>query len=144
MFDRWYAGPLQEKLARPYVHLVFGARQAGKSTLLRSLLPPGTVIVDLADPKERTRHLVQYLGEGRLYHLRTKDGAEVDFIIERAGTLTPIEVKWSEKPTARDARHLLTFLAEHPNQAQHGYVICRCSRPQRIHDQITALPWFCL
>jgi len=50
MFDRWYAGTLQEKLARPYVHLVFGARQTGKSTLLRALLPPETLIVALAEP----------------------------------------------------------------------------------------------
>lgn len=57
MFDRWYAGTLREKLARPYVHLVFGARQTGKSTLLRALLPTETLVVDLADPKERTRHL---------------------------------------------------------------------------------------
>ena len=87
---------------------------------------------------------LHYLGEGKLYHLRTKDGAEVDFIIERGGTLTPIEVKWSEKPSVHDARHLLTFLAEHPKQAKHGYIVCRCSRPAQIHDKITALPWFCL
>ena len=87
---------------------------------------------------------LQYLGEGKLYHLRTKDGAEVDFIIERGGTLTPIEVKWSENPTVRDARHLLAFLGEHPKQAKKGYIVCRCPRPSQLHAQITALPWFCL
>lgn len=87
---------------------------------------------------------LQYLGEGKLYHMRTKDGAEVDLIVERGGTLTPIEVKWSEKPMASDARHLLSFIHEHPNEAKHGYIVCRCSRPAQIHDQITALPWFCL
>lgn len=87
---------------------------------------------------------LQYLGEGRLYHLRTKDGAELDFILERAGTLTPLEVKWTEKPTVQDARQVLRFLAEHPTRAKHGYVVCRCPRPARIHDQVTALPWFCL
>jgi predicted AAA+ superfamily ATPase len=87
---------------------------------------------------------LQYLGDGKLYHLRTKDGAKVDFIIEREGTLTPIEVKWSEKPTVQDARQLLIFLAEHPKQAKQGYIVCRCSRPAQIHDKITALPWFCL
>jgi len=87
---------------------------------------------------------LQYLGEGKLYHLRTKDGAEVDFIVERGGTLTPIEVKWSEKPSVQDARQLLAFLDEHRKQAKHGYIVCRCSRPAQIHDQITALPWFCL
>jgi predicted AAA+ superfamily ATPase len=87
---------------------------------------------------------LQYLGEGKLYHMRTKDGAEVDFIIERGGVLTPIEVKWSERPTLQDARHLLKFLEEHPKQAKQGCIVCRCPRPTQIHDKITALPWFCL
>jgi predicted AAA+ superfamily ATPase len=59
MFDRWYAGPLREKLKRPFVHLMFGARQTGKSTLLNMLLPPDTFRIDLSDPEERTRHLAQ-------------------------------------------------------------------------------------
>lgn len=41
MFDRWYAGPWVEKLKRPFVHLMFGARQTGKSTLLNMLEGPG-------------------------------------------------------------------------------------------------------
>jgi len=87
---------------------------------------------------------LQYLGEGKLYHQRTRDGAEVDFIIERGGKLTPIEVKWTENPTLNDARHLLPFLDEKRKEADHGYVICRCPRPLQLHDKITALPWFCL
>lgn len=87
---------------------------------------------------------LQYLGAGRLYHQRTRDGGEIDFIIEQGGKLTPIEVKWTENPTLNDARHLLTFLKEKPKEARHGYVVCRCPRPLHLHDQITALPWFCL
>ncbi|MEN9574436.1 MAG: hypothetical protein RL514_2291 [Verrucomicrobiota bacterium] len=87
---------------------------------------------------------LQYLGEGKLYHFRTKDGSEVDFIVERDGTLTPIEVKWSEKPCVQDARHLLTFMAEHPKQAKHAFIVCRCPRPMQLHEKVTALPWFCL
>ncbi len=87
---------------------------------------------------------LQYLGEGKLYHMRTKDGAEVDFIIERGGTLTPIEVKWSEKPAVQDARHLLTFMEEHPRLAKQAYIVCRCPRPMQLHEKVTALPWFCL
>lgn len=87
---------------------------------------------------------LQYLGEGRLFHLRTKDGSEVDFIIERGDTLTPIEVKWSQNPSVQDARHLLTFMAEHPKQARHAFIVCRCPRPQQLHEKVTALPWFCL
>lgn len=169
MFDRGCAGTLQKKLSRPYVHLIFGARQTGKSTLMRALLPPATLVFDLG-----VRHAaagltasadvvktnpgpffeqwvgielwkrLQYLGEGKLYHLRTKDGAEVDFIIERGGTLTPIEVKWSENPGLRDARHLLRFLDEHPKQAKQAFIVCRCPRPIQLHEKVTALPWFCL
>ncbi|MBI3866907.1 MAG: ATP-binding protein [Verrucomicrobia bacterium] len=87
---------------------------------------------------------LQYLGGGKLYHQRTRDGAEVDFIIEQRGRLTPIEVKWTENPSVSDARHLLAFLNEKPKEAKHGYVICRCPRPLQLHEQITALPWFCL
>jgi predicted AAA+ superfamily ATPase len=84
---------------------------------------------------------LQYLGSGKLHYLRTKAGAEVDFIIARAGTLIPIEVKWTEHPTLGDARHLLTFLDEHPKRARHGYVVCRCSAPLALTDRVTALPW---
>lgn len=87
---------------------------------------------------------LQYLGKGKLSHLRTKDGSEVDYIIEQEGILTPIEVKWTENPSLRDTRHLQTFLDEHPRQAKQGYVVCRCPRPARLDERVTALPWFCL
>jgi predicted AAA+ superfamily ATPase len=87
---------------------------------------------------------LQYLSAGKLYHQRSRDGAEVDFIIEHGGGLTPIEVKWTQHPTLNDARHLLKFLHEKKREAKRGYVICRCSHPLQLHDQITALPWFCL
>lgn len=87
---------------------------------------------------------LQYLGEGKLHYLRTKAGAEVDFIIARGRKLVPIEVKWTEKPMLSDVRHLLAFLAEHPKQARHGYLICRCRHPLALHKYITALPWYAL
>ncbi|MGB8296178.1 MAG: DUF4143 domain-containing protein, partial [Polyangia bacterium] len=87
---------------------------------------------------------LQYLGDGRLHYLRSRDGAEIDFIVERQGALVPIEVKWTERPDRSDARHLLTFLQEHPQKARQGFVICRCPRPMRLADRVIALPWFCL
>ncbi|MGH9316090.1 MAG: ATP-binding protein, partial [Thermoanaerobaculia bacterium] len=65
---------------------------------------------------------LNYLGAGTLRYLRTKAGAEVDFIVARGNRLVPIEVKWTENPSPQDARHLLTFLAEHPKPAPHAYV----------------------
>ena len=84
---------------------------------------------------------LQYLGRGVLHYQRTKDGAEVDFVVERAGRLTPVEVKWTDQPRPADCRHLLTFLDENPGKARRGYVICRCPRPMQLDERVTALPW---
>lgn len=87
---------------------------------------------------------LQYLGSGRLCYLRTKAGAEVDFIVERNRRLMPIEVKWTENPSLQDVRHLLTFLREHRGRAARGYLVCRCRHPLELHPRVTALPWWCL
>src|SRR3970282_1524615 len=59
MSARWYESAWRSKLAKPYVHLMFGARQTGKSTLIRKLLPEGTLEIDLADPSVRSRYLAE-------------------------------------------------------------------------------------
>ena len=57
MIDRWLQRPLDEDLRRPFVHILFGARQTGKSTLLAHLLPTPSLHYNLADPEERSRLL---------------------------------------------------------------------------------------
>lgn len=54
-YGRLFEPILREKLARPFVHVLFGGRQTGKSTLVRGLLPEGALIIDFSDPKERRR-----------------------------------------------------------------------------------------
>ena len=61
-------------------------------------------------------------------------------MIDRDGCYTPIEVKWSESPDARDARHLKRFLEEYPT-ASGGYVVCRTPRRIALGQGITAVPW---
>lgn len=85
---------------------------------------------------------LQYLGGGKVHYQRTKAGAEVDFIVARGHRLVPIEVKWTERPAREDARHLRAFLDDHPRQARHGYIVCRCREPLALDDRITALPWW--
>ena len=84
---------------------------------------------------------LRYAGAGTLHYQRTKAGAEVDFIVARGRDLVPIEVKWTERPSPGDARHVLTFLREHPTRARHGYLICRCTTPLALSERVTALPW---
>ncbi|MCB1117290.1 MAG: ATP-binding protein [Chlamydiia bacterium] len=71
---------------------------------------------------------------------RDQAGAEVDWIVEKENHYIPVEVKWTENPTSQDAKHVQTFIEEHPN-CSHGYVICRASRAQKLTNNITALPW---
>ena len=85
---------------------------------------------------------LQYRGEGKLHYQRSKAGAEVDFVIETEGRLTPIEVKWTENPTLQDARHLLAFMDEHPGRARQAFVVCRCAHPLQLDPRVFALPWF--
>lgn len=85
-----------------------------------------------------------YLGQGRLHHYRTKDGAEVDFILEKDNRVTPIEVKWTEHPDRSDARHVIAFLDEQEQSTEYGYVVCRIPRPELIHERVLAIPWYCL
>jgi len=87
---------------------------------------------------------LQYRGGGKLMYLRTKAGSEIDFIVDTGERLFPIEVKWTDSPSLEDARHLRSFLAEKPRKASHGYIVCRCERPLRLADNVTALPWWCL
>src|SRR3990172_3673504 len=57
MFGRWVEPLWKKKFGAPYVHLVFGARQTGKSTLLRKLLPEAALWLDFSRPAERAEYL---------------------------------------------------------------------------------------
>jgi predicted AAA+ superfamily ATPase len=56
---RWLAEPFGSALKRPYVHVLFGARQTGKSTLLRTLVSNAALWLDLSEPQQRSAYLAQ-------------------------------------------------------------------------------------
>jgi predicted AAA+ superfamily ATPase len=71
---------------------------------------------------------------------RDPDGPEVDWVVVSDDRYLPVEVKWTEAPTTADARHLHTFLAEHP-AARQGLIVCRTPRRIRIAPKVLAIPW---
>jgi predicted AAA+ superfamily ATPase len=83
---------------------------------------------------------LQYAGSGQLSYFRTKDGAEVDYVVELQDRTIAIEVKWTGRPTLQDVTGLALFLRDHPHVGE-GYVLCRCPRPLRLSKSIVALPW---
>lgn len=67
-------------------------------------------------------------------------GPEVDWVLKRDDELLPIEVKWTEKPSFRDSKHLEVFLNEYP-KAHKGYVVCQASHDQILSNKIKAISW---
>jgi uncharacterized protein len=57
MFSRWLEPGLAKRLSSPYVQIVFGARQTGKSTLLRKLIPKAGIWLDFSAPRQRAEYL---------------------------------------------------------------------------------------
>jgi hypothetical protein len=57
MFERYISRELERRLSKPFVHILFGARQTGKSSLVRALVPSPSLSYDFSNPTERTRLL---------------------------------------------------------------------------------------
>jgi hypothetical protein len=64
--------------------------------------------------------------------------------VELPTGLYPVEVKWTERPTPSDARHLVSFLRENARRARAGFIVCRCPLPMQLGERVTAIPWSCL
>jgi len=111
---------------------------------------PLTIDTVNADPGRLFEHWVgcqlwrklSYERSGTLSYFRTTDGAEIDFIIESGDEILPIEVKWTESPSAHDARHLRTFIKENQARAKRGIIVSRCPHRMALDENITAIPWW--
>lgn len=88
---------------------------------------------------ECLRFLRQFSFRGKLRFWRDTNGPEVDWVIEKSGEFLPIEVKWTDKPTTSQAKHLNLFLNEYPGER--GYIVCRIPYRQKLSPQIEAVPW---
>jgi hypothetical protein len=64
----------------------------------------------------------------------------VDFVIERAGKVVPMEVKASGQVRTDDIRHLRLFLDEYGKAAPHAVLLHTGRRCERLADRIWAIP----
>ncbi len=103
--------------------------------------PLGGAILETAVLSEIMKTLIHRGIEPQLYFWRTSAGTEVDFIVEMAGKLIPIEVKLSATPTAAMASGIKIFRKDLGNRTAPGYVI----HPGDIHlplgPGVSALPF---
>jgi len=76
----------------------------------------------------------------RLLYWRDSQGIEVDYVLDIGDECIAIEVKWSELPSEKDARHLLKFIDEHPN-CKKAYIVCRTTKPYKLLGKIDIISW---
>lgn len=85
-----------------------------------------------------------YLHSGRLFHLRTHDGLEVDAVIQYKNRLYPFEIKARKTVSAADATAIERWLdlASNvtPQPAHWGAVLYAGSDVRRISRRVWALP----
>jgi len=75
----------------------------------------------------------------KMSYLRSKDGAEIDLILDRPGMKRAlIEIKSSKMVRSEDLKHLRRFKSEHPKTD--AYCLSLDPSPKRI-DGIEVLPW---
>lgn len=74
----------------------------------------------------------------RLHFWQDPDGPEVDWVLAKGREYVPIEVKWTDSPSAPDIRHLQVFLNEYSNAR---LVVCRTPRIVQLERRIQAIPW---
>ena len=77
---------------------------------------------------------------GRLYFWRTRDGTEVDFVVEHGRRVAAVEVKSTDNPGYRDITGLQAFLNKHPT-ATAGLLVHGGRQIKRLGEKILAVPW---
>ena len=82
------------------------------------------------------------LDRAEVFYWRTTIGEEVDFVIEAADRLLPIEVKATARPRLRDITHLRTFRAEYGERARAGLLLHGGEMLDWITPDVLAAPWW--
>lgn len=69
--------------------------------------------------------------------------SEIDLIIEQDGKLYPVEIKKKEKPVAADTSAFTILDKVKEKERGTGAVICMCSAPGALRDNLNAIPvWY--
>jgi predicted AAA+ superfamily ATPase len=140
----WHAKRLKRLTSTPKVHLTdtgmaaymlkVGADQLGQSPALIGPLFESFVIGEL------TAHIEAVSEETDLFHLRDRDGREVDAVLERHGRVVCIEVKSSSRVDGADARGLIWMRERLGDQFHRGVVLYSGSLPFQLSEKVWALP----
>ena len=76
----------------------------------------------------------------RVFHWRTSDGKEVDFVITHGRRSVAIECKTTNRPREAQAKHLRLFRELHPECAA-GVLIHTGTKVEKLGQDLAAVPW---
>lgn len=93
---------------------------------------------------ELLAHLETAQAETRMFHLRDRDGKEVDIVLESQGRIVGVEVKSSSVVGRDDAKRLLWMRDRLGGDFAGGAVLSSASVPFQIDDRVWALPFSAL
>lgn len=82
------------------------------------------------------------LERAEIAYWRTAIGEEVDFVIETAGRLVPIEVKAGAAPRLADAANLRAFREEYGKKARAALLLHTGTRVEWLAPDVLAAPWW--
>ncbi|MDZ4661216.1 MAG: ATP-binding protein [Pseudomonadota bacterium] len=75
-----------------------------------------------------------------LHFWRDPDGPEVDWVLNSSRKFIPIEVKFGDRLTESDTKHLVTFMKEY-NCPYGAFVVCSAPRVLKLNKDVVAVPW---
>ena len=103
--------------------------------------PMGGAIFETAVFSEIVKSLVHRGEDPQIHFWRTSTGVEVDFLVEFAGKLVPIEVKLSATPRPKMASGIKSFRADLGPKAMPGYVVHPGEVRLPLAPEIKAIPF---
>ncbi len=77
-----------------------------------------------------------------IHHWRTTNQEEVDLVVEAGARLLAVEVKAGQRPSRRDARHLVTFRHEYGAAVAGGLLLHDGSEIFCPAEGVVAAPWW--
>lgn len=103
--------------------------------------PMGGPILETAVLAEIVKTLTHRGVDPQVYFWRTASGTEVDFVVETAGRLVPVEVKLTATPRPGMASSIRTFREDFGKKAFPGYVVHPGDVRLPLGPNVTALPF---
>ena len=82
------------------------------------------------------------IDRAEVFYWRTAIGEEVDFVVESAGRVIPIEIKATNRPTLSDAAHLRTFRSEYGKRSRAALLLHTGTKTEWLAADVLAAPWW--